>query len=174
MKIVNTGERFNILPDDASEEINRFLNQFKKDFKNLDLKDIEDFVNDVNVNLDNNGNLDITVEGNKDFLDKAELKSYLTKNTKLTDQQIDGVITKGENNIEQAVAKTKEIYAKAKEKAKKIADETAEIISAVCIVGFFVLLLGAAAAIFCGVLGSPDYVDYRERRIGLRRGTIKK
>lgn len=166
MKLVNTGERFNVLPNDASEEIDHFLQQSKRDFKNLDLKDnIEDFFNDVSVKLDNHGNLDISVEGNKDFLNKAALKDYLTKNTKLTDQQIDGVINKWENNIKQAVAKAKQVYNEAKEKAIKYADETAEAISKICYAAFFILLIGGAAAVLGGVVGSPDYVETRRKKV---------
>jgi len=58
------------------------LQKSKKDFKQLDLDDnLESFFNDISFDIDDNGDLDVIVEGDKDFFDKAALKDYLTENT---------------------------------------------------------------------------------------------
>ncbi len=83
-KIINVGEKYNMLPEDASEESRDFLQSSKKEFQNLNLEeDIESFFNEVSFDLDNNGDLDINVAGNKDFFDKTAMKNYLSNNTRV-------------------------------------------------------------------------------------------
>jgi hypothetical protein len=49
-----------------------------KAIKKLDLKDaVSEFINDVSVDLDKQGNLNISVEGDGDYLNKKKLKNYL-------------------------------------------------------------------------------------------------
>lgn len=167
-KVINMGEKYNVLPDDAAEETQDFLKDSKQDFKNLNLEDdIENFFNDISFDLDNNGNLDIKVEGGKDYFDKAALKDYISDNTELTDAQINGLINKWERNIEKAVDKAERLYASAKRKATVYADKAADAIAKYSIIAFFVMLLGAAAAMFGGATGSPEYILSR-------RGHVKK
>jgi ribosomal protein S18 len=165
-KLINAGERFNVLPDDTSEEARDLLQDSRKEFKNLNLEeDIETFFNDLSFDLDEKGNLDISVDGNKDFFDKATLKDYLTDNTELDDAEINGLINKWEKNIDKAVTKAENLYAKAKQKALVYSDKAAEAVSKYSIIAFFVFLLGAMAAVVGGATGSPEYTLERENRI---------
>lgn len=165
-KAINAGERFNVLPEDASAETRDLLQESRSEFKNMDLEeDLESFFNDVSFDVDDNGDLDINVEGDKDFFDKASLKDYLTENTELDDQEINGMITKWEKNVQEAVTKAEDFYAKAKEKTVMAADKTAEAISTFSFIAFIVFLLGAGAGVFGGATGSPEYTALRESRI---------
>lgn len=165
-KLIDAGERYNILPDDTSEEARDLLQESRKDFKNLNLdEDIDAFFNDLSFDLDNQGNLDISVDGNKDFFDKAALKDYLTDNTAIDDAEINGIINKWEKNLDKAVTKAENLYAKAKQKALVYSDKAAEAVSKFSIIAFFVFLLGAAAALVGGATGSPEYTLERENRI---------
>lgn len=165
-QLINVGERFNLLPEDAAEETRDFLQESKREFKNLNLEDdMENFFNDVSYDLDTNGNLDISVEGGGDFFDKVALKDYLTENTELSDAEINGTINKWENNLDKATQKAERMYATAKKKAVEYSDKTAHAISKYSIIAFFVFLLGAVAAIFGGATGSPEYMLSREARL---------
>lgn len=165
-KAINVGERLNVLPEDASAETRDFLQESKKDFQQLDLEDnLESFFNDVSFDIDDNGDLDVNVEGDKDFFDKAALKDYLTDNTELDDQEINGMINKWEKNVQEVVTKAENLYAKAKKKALVAADKTAEAVSTFSFIAFIVFLLGAGAGVFGGATGSPEYTKIREARI---------
>lgn len=165
-KAINVGERFDVLPEDASAEARDFLQESRSEFKNLDLEDdLQRFFNDVSFDIDDNGDLDISVDGDKDFFDRAALKDYLTENTDLDNQEINGMINKWEKNVQEAVSKAENLYAKAKKKALVYSDKTAEAISTFSFIAFFVFLLGAGAGIFGGATGSPEYSRLREARI---------
>lgn len=165
-KAINAGERFNVLPEDAAAETRDFLQESKKDFQQLDLQDnLESFFNDVSFDIDDNGDLDVNVEGDKDFFDKVALKDYLTDNTELDDQEINGMINKWEKNVQEVVTKAENLYAKAKKKALVAADKTAEAVSTFSFIAFIVFLLGAGAGVFGGATGSPEYTKIREARI---------
>lgn len=168
-QLINKAEKYNVLPDDASENTRRTVNEAEKDAKqafndlNLD-KNIDEFINDLSFDLDDNGDLNITVEGEKDFLNKEELKNYLVENTKLDEAEINGLINKWDKNIEIAVDKAEKYYAKAKQKAIKYSDKAADAIATVSIVAFIVFFLGALAAFFGGATGSPLLTVSEERR----------
>lgn len=165
-KAINTGERYNVLPDGTAADAQDLLQESKKDFKQLDLEDnLESFFNDVSFDIDDNGDLDVSVDGDGDFFDKEKLKNYLTENTELDDQEINGMINKWEKNVQEAVTKAENLYAKAKQKAVVAADKTAEAISTFSFIAFIVFLLGAAAGVFGGATGSPEYTKLREARI---------
>lgn len=165
-KAINAGERFNVLPEDAAAETRDFLQESKKDFQQLDLEDnLESFFNDVSFDIDDNGDLDVNVEGDKDFFDKVALKDYLTDNTELDDQEINGMIKKWEKNVQEVVTKAENLYAKAKKKALVAADKTAKAVSTFSFIAFIVFLLGAGAGGFGGATGSPEYTKIREARI---------
>lgn len=171
-QVIQTAEEYNIVPGDTKERTQRGLDELESEtsqaIKDLNLKDaIADFVNDIEVNLDNEGNLDITVEGDGDYINKEKLKTYLANNTDLTEEQIEGVITKWERNLDEAVVKAKQLYATAKAKALKASEEVADGVGKASIYLFFILLLGALAAFFGGATGAPvlSVEEEREKEI---------
>ncbi len=168
-QLINTGERYNVLPDDASENTRQVLynakSQSRQAFRDLNLdKNIDEFFNDLSFDLDNNGNLDISLEGEQNYLNKQELKSYLVTNTNLTEAEINGLVNKWDGNIEQAVNKAEKYYAQAKQKAITYSDKAADAVGKYSIIAFIVFLLGAAAAYFGGMTGSPLLTVTEEHR----------
>lgn len=167
-EIIRTAESYNILPSDTEERARRNINQIQAEtsqaIKDLNLKEnITSFVNDISVDLDDQGNLDITVEGNQDYLSREELENYLANNTELTEDQIEGVITKWERNLNDAVEKAEAIYADAKEQALKASEEVTDAVGKASIYLFFILLLGALAALLGGATGAPTLTVQEER-----------
>lgn len=167
-QVIQTAEEYNIVPGDTKERTQRGINELQSEttraIKDLNLKDaISDFVNDIEVNLDDEGNLDITVEGDRDYINKEELKTYLANNTDLTEEQIEGIIAKWERNLDQAVQKAEQLYATAKTKALKASEEVADAVGKASIYLFFILLLGALAAFFGGTTGAPALSVEEER-----------
>lgn len=169
-QLINKAERYNILPDDASEKAHDALRSTTKDakqaFNNLNLdKNIDEFFSDLSFNLDDNGNLHITGGGNGgELLDKQGLKDYLVQNTAMDEAQINGLIAKWNKKIEQAVDKAEKLYAEAKQKALEYSDKAAEALAKACIWAFVIFLLGALAAFAGGASGSPMLSVADERR----------
>ncbi len=167
-QLINKAEKYNVLPDDASSEARNAVNNTEKDAKqayndlNLD-RNVEEFFNEISFDLNDNGELKINVEGDGDFVNKAELKDYLANNTKLTESEINGLINKWDKNIQQAVDKAEKYYAKAKQKAIEISDKIAEAIAKASIWAFVIFFLGALAAFFGGASGSPLLTVDEER-----------
>jgi len=159
-QLIKQGQRYNVLPDDALDNTKDLINETEADSKelvndlNLDEK-VDAFINDISFDLNDDGDLKITVDGNEDFIDKQELKEYLADNTQLTEDEINGVITKWDRKIENAVTKAENYYAKAKKKAAKYSEETAEVLAEISITLFIVLFLGALAAFLGGTTGAP-------------------
>ena len=168
-QLINKAERYNILPEDASENTRQTVNETEKEAKqafndlNLD-QNIDNFFNDLSFDLDENGDLKITVDGGVDFLNKEDLKNYLAENTGLSEAEINGMIKKWDKNIEMAVDKAEMYYAKAKQKAIKYSDKAADAIATVSIGAFIIFFLGALAAFFGGATGSPLLTVSEERR----------
>jgi hypothetical protein len=168
-QLINKAEKYNILPDDASENTRQTVNETEKDAKqafndlNLD-QNIDNFFNDLSFDLNENGDLKITVDGGVDFLNKEELKNYLAENTGLDEAEINGMIKKWDKNIEIAVDKAEMYYAKAKQKAIKYSDKAADAMATASIVAFIIFFLGALAAFFGGATGSPLLSVSEERR----------
>lgn len=159
--LVRRGEQLNILPDDASEEMRQAQKDLQGESQNLinsmDLdQTVSQFFNTLEFNIDDQGDLKITSDG--DLIDKKGLKEYLTNNTQLSDQEIDGMIQKWETKIQNGIDKAEKIYDKAKQKAAVIANKTAEIAAKVSISAFVILLLGAIVAYLGGSLGSPNHL----------------
>lgn len=159
-QLINAAERNNILPDDASEEVRDRLNNTSRETRNMirDLNidgNIEEFFNDISVDLDKNGDLTINAEGADDILNKDDIKEYLTKNTELSEAEINGVIEKWDRKINNTIDKAEKYYAKVKTKATKISDEAADAAGKYSIIAFFLLLLGAGAGFAGGAVGSP-------------------
>ena len=168
-QLINKAERYNVLPEDASTEAREALNDTeadaKKAFNDLNLdKNIDEFFNDLSFNLDESGNLKITVEGEKDFFNKEELKRYLAENTKLDEAEINGLINKWDTKIKKAVDKAEKYYSEAKQKAIEYSDKAADALATVSLVAFAVFVLGALAAFFGGTIGSPMLTVLEERR----------
>lgn len=160
-QFVERAERYNILPNDSSEElrqgINKAENTASQMIKDLDLKDnIAEFVNDVSVDLDNNGDLNISVDGNKDYLEKEKIKEYLVQNTELSEQEINGVIEKWNKKIENTIDDIQEVYADAKQEALEISEDISDAVGKASIYLFVLLFLGALAAFFGGATGVPQ------------------
>ena len=168
-QLINKAEKYNILPDDAPGNTRQTVNEAEKNVKqafndlNLD-ENIDEFFNDLSFDLDENGNLKITVDGGVDFLNKEELKNYLAENTGLDEAEINGMIKKWDTNIEIAVDKAEMYYAKAKQKAIKYSDIAADALATASIVAFIIFFLGALAAFFGGATGSPLQTVSEERR----------
>ncbi len=152
--LINQAERYNVLPNDASEEVRSTIDNLQGDLKEANIAaNVDQFMNNINYDLDQNGDLDISVEG--DYFDKNAVRNYLTENTELSDAEINGVITKWENNIETAVNKAEKYYARAKAKVVEFSAKAADAVAVFCISAFFALVLGAVAAFFGGEWGSP-------------------
>lgn len=168
LKLVNQAESTGMVSDDASSETKESINEAQSDSKeflrNLNLEDnIDEFFNKPNFDLDNEGNLDISVEGGEEFVDKEAIKNYLTENTELSEEEINGVITKWEEKINTAIEKAETLYKEAKQTATEYAEKTAQVAGTISIVAFFIFLLGALAAFFGGTAGSPKYTVDEER-----------
>ncbi len=161
LQLVKKGENYNVLPEGTAKDTKEVMNETKQDakktFKDLHLdQNIDEFFNDLSFDLDDNGNLNISVEGDKDFLNKDDLKNYLVENTQLDESEIDGLINKWSKKFETAKDKAEMYYAKAKQKAIKYADKAADVAATASIIAFVMFLLGALAAFFGGATGSPS------------------
>ncbi|MGJ8594112.1 MAG: TIGR04086 family membrane protein [Aquaticitalea sp.] len=169
LQLIEKAEKRNILPDDASEETKGTLNEAQRDSRafindlNLD-ENIDEFFNDISVDLDDNGNLTITADGADEILNREDIKNYLVQNTELSEAEINGVIEKWNNKIDTAVNKAERYYEKAKTKAIRITDEAADAAGKYSIILFFLFLLGAGAAFAGGAVGSP-YLTVEEEHI---------
>lgn len=177
--LINKAEKYNVLPDDASANAREVLNDIESETKqaynqlNLD-ENIDEFFNDLSFDLDNNGNLDISVDGDQEFLKMKDLKAYLVNNTELSNAEIDGLINKWNKNIEWAVDKAEKYYAKAKKKAIEFSDKAADAFGKLSIAAFLMFFLGSLAAFFGGATGSPLRTVSEERREDeLNQTTIK-
>ncbi len=160
--VVNKAEKLDIVPQDATEEMKEAQSNLSQEAKaaieEMDLEDaVSEFVNELEFNLDQEGNLNIET-GDGELIDKEGLRDYLTNNTELSDAEIDGMITKWENKIQNAIDKAEKLYADAKEKAIEIADKTAEIAGKIAWGAFIILLLGAIVSIIGGSIGSPSHL----------------
>ncbi|TYB71822.1 hypothetical protein ES676_11780 [Bizionia saleffrena] len=167
-QLIDTAEKYNIVPNDSKENVKDDLqtlnNKSSQALKKLNLKDaITEFVNDIEVNLDNNGDLDISVQGNKDYLNEADLKDYLTNNTDLTEKEINGVISKWKTKLDTAVKNLEETYATAKKEALEASEKVSDAAGETSIYLFVLLLLGAFAAFFGGATGAPPLNVNEER-----------
>ncbi|MDT0690141.1 hypothetical protein RM549_10120 [Salegentibacter sp. F188] len=166
LQVLNTAERYDVVPEGASTDTRQMLENPQVDPKGLiKSMEIEEFFNDLNFNMDDNGNLNIELEGDGEYIQKEELKTYLTENTELSESEIDGMIQKWEENIQQAIDKAEQAYADAKQKAIELSDKITDAIGRFSIIAFGVLLLGALAAFFGGSLGSPEFTVNEEHRI---------
>lgn len=159
-QLINSAERNNILPNDASEEVRGTLNEAQRDSQrflndlNLD-ENIDEFFNELSVDLDENGDLTITSGDTDELLNKEKIKAYLAENTELSEAEINGVIAKWDRKIETAVHKAEEYYAEVKAEVIETADEAADAVGEFSIIAFFLFLLGAGAAFGGGAMGSP-------------------
>lgn len=173
--LINTGEKYNLLPEDASKETSEFLQNSKNELKRMNLEeDIQDFIGDLSFDLDKNGNLDITSKGSDELIDTEKLKKSLTENTELSEAEIDGIIEKWETKLQNTVDKVEKYYAEAKQKVMEYSDKAADAAGTAGIVAFLILLLGGGAAFFGGIIGSPDYAVLIKEDRASRGKVIKK
>ncbi len=168
-QLIRKAERNNVLPNDASEEVRSTLNEAQRDGSkllndlNLD-ENIDEFFNELSIDLDKNGDLTINAGDAGDILNKEEIRDYLIENTQLSEAEINGVIEKWDTKINRAIDKAEATYQKVKREAVETADKTADAVGEFSIVFFFLLLLGAGAAFFGGAIGSPILTVDEEHR----------
>ncbi|CAM3480806.1 TIGR04086 family membrane protein [Aequorivita lipolytica] len=168
-QLINKAEKYNILPNDASEEVRSTLNQTQRESQqflndlNLD-ENIDEFFNELTVDLDENGDLSISAGSADNLLNREKIKDYLAQNTELSEAEINGVIEKWDRKINKAVDKAEQYYAEVKREAIEAADKTADAVGKFSIIAFFLLLLGAGAAFGGGATGSPILTVDEEHR----------
>lgn len=92
-----------------------------------------------------------------EFFDVEKLKQSLAENTELSESEINGVIEKWETRMQNMVDKIEKAYTEAKVKVAQYSEKATDAAGTFGIVAFLILLLGAGAAIFGGVVGSPEY-----------------
>ncbi|MGB3775253.1 MAG: hypothetical protein WA951_08355 [Leeuwenhoekiella sp.] len=166
-QLINKAEQYGVVSNDASSEVRETMNDVEGDSKkmldNLNLdENIDEFFNEISFDIDDNGDLNINVEGDKDIINKAKIKDYLTENTELSDEEINGVITKWDKRINTAVDKAEKVYKETKEKVAEYTEKAADTAGTVSIIAFFIFLLGAMAAFFGGTAGSPEHTVEEE------------
>ncbi len=177
-QLINKAERNNILPNDASEEVRSTLNETQREGEqflndlNLD-ENIDEFFNDISLDLDENGDLVIKGADTDEILNREKIKDYLAQNTDLSEAEINGVIEKWDRKINKAVTKAERYYAKVKQDAIETADETADAVGNFSIIAFFLLLLGAGAAFGGGATGSPLLSVEEEHQEDLANNTYE-
>ncbi|MDT0641790.1 hypothetical protein RM553_02995 [Zunongwangia sp. F363] len=166
LQVVNTAEQYDVLPDDASGETREAIEQTGAQAKGLiKSMDIEEFFNDLQFDIDENGDLQINLQGDQQYIQKEELKNYLTQNTNLSEADIDRMIENWDERIQAAIDDAEQFYANAKEKAVELSDKISDAVGTFSIIAFGVLLLGALAGFFGGSLGSPEHTVTEEHHI---------
>lgn len=169
LQIISTAERYDVLPEGATEETRETISQTGSQVKGLvKSMDIEEFFNDLEFDINENGELEINLEGDGEYLKKDELKEYLTQNSDLTETEIDRMIQNWEERIENAVNDAEALYADAKQKALELSNKISDAVGTFSIIAFGVLLLGALAGYFGGSLGSPEHTVTEGHRIKQR------
>ncbi len=174
MKVISTAEQYDVLPEDATEETSETISQTGSKVKGLiKSMNIEEFFNDLKFDINENGELEINLEGDGEYLKKDALKEYLTQNSDLTETEIDQMIQNWEKRIEKAINDAEEFYADAKQKALEVSGKITDAVGTFSIIAFGVLVLGALAGFFGGSLGSPEYTLTEEQRIEERKERTK-
>lgn len=166
--MVEVAEQYNVLPSDASEEMVAGMRDMRQDasraLKNLDLKqNIDAFINDIEVDIDRNGDIDIRVAGEGDYINRDEFTEYLSNNTQLSEAEINGFINRWDRRIDQTVQQAEALYAEAKAEAVEMTEEATDAAGTMSILAFIVLLLSALAAFFGGATGTPTLTVDEER-----------
>jgi hypothetical protein len=163
MQLVQRGQSLNILPEEATGAVSDVMNNPDVTAKGLiGSLDVDEFFSDLQFNLDDNGDLKITTEGNEEYFEKEKLITYLSENTDLSREEMNGLITKWERKIDEAINTAEAKYKEVKSKAIEYADEAAEAMAKFSIAAFFVLLMGLAASLFGGAVGADQLVLYEE------------
>ncbi len=165
LQLIEKAERYNIIPDDASQEVSGAINEGTADLRqtwqelNLD-RNIDEFFNDLSVEFDDNGNLNVSVEG--DYLDKQGLKTYLVQNTDLSEQEIEQTVNEWDKKVAQAVTRVENIYKDAKQKLEKYSGQLADGLASFSLIAFGVFIVGAIAAFGGGMVSArsnPELVE---------------
>lgn len=165
LQVINTAERYDVLPEDASKETREALSNADSKAKGLIRSmNVEEFFKDLQFDINEEGELEINLEGDGEYLEKEKLKNYLIQNTNLKESEIDQMIQNWEERIESAINEAEDFYAEAKQKAVKLSDKVSDAVGTFSIIAFGVLLLGALAGFLGGSLGSPEYTLREERR----------
>lgn len=175
--IINRAERYNILPEGSSEEVRQILQEGRSEalqmWQQLNLdQNIAQFFNELSFNLDDEGNLNITVEGGE-FIDKQEIREYLTANTDLSDQEINQMINRWDKNMEQAVMELEDLYQETKQKLEKYSGQLADTIADVSLISFFAFLVGAIAAFGGGAVATKSHPGVVQKENYRRKETME-
>lgn len=158
-QLINKADGSNIISDSSSRmaknAINKTGSNAKQAVKNINVEDLEQFFNTPEFDIDDKGNLQVSADGNGSFLREDELRDYLIKNTQLSNEEINGLVEKWSGKIETAADKAEKYYAEAKQKVVEYSDKAADAAATASISAFVLFLLGALAAYFGGMTGSP-------------------
>lgn len=159
LQLINRAEQYDILSGNTAQKVRETLNQGTADIRNmwqeLNLdQNIDQFLNDLSVEIDDEGNLNISVEG--DYINREKIENYLAENTDLSEQEIDQRITEWNQNIEQAINEVEGLYQEAKQEVEEFSDQLADTIATISFISFFVLLFGAIAAYGGGMLAAKS------------------
>lgn len=157
VQLVERAEQLNILPSDAAENVQDLLNEstagLRETWQELNLdQNIEEFINDLSVDIDENGNLNISVEG--DVLNREEIQDYLAENTDLSEQEIEQKVNEWNKTMEQAISKVEKLYQETRQEVEQRTDQLADTIATVSLVAFFIFVLGAIAAWIGGMVAA--------------------
>ncbi len=159
-KLISKAEGSNLISDNTSETVKEDINKTSANaqdaVQNLKVEDLEQFFNTPKFDINDNGDLKVSAEGNGDFINEGELRDYLTKNTQLSTEEVNGLVKKWNENIDKAVDKAKKYYAEARQKVIEYSEKAAETLATVSIIAFVLFFLGALAAFFGGITGSPE------------------
>jgi hypothetical protein len=159
LQVINKAESLNVLPEDATQKTRQTMNNSDVTASGIiNSLEVDEFVNDLKFNLDDSGDLKITTKGDDEYFQKEKLKNYLTNNTELSDEEINGLLQKWENKIDKAVNKAEEFFQEVKQKAIKYSDKAAEAMAKFSIAAFLALIIGVAAALIGGGVGASQLV----------------
>lgn len=158
-QLIKQAEQYNILPGNTAEQVRETLNEGIADIQNmwqeqnLD-RNIVEFFNDLSVNTDENGNLNISVDG--EYINRQEIKDYLVQNTDLSEQEIEQRIDQWNQNIEQAITEVEDLYQKTRQQVEEFSAQATDTMATVSLVSFFVFLFGAIAAYGGGMMAAKS------------------
>lgn len=87
--------------------------------------------------------------------DREAVVNVVVARTGMSREEAMRTVQNWEKTYQQAQAKYEEVKKQAEQKARKVADQTAQAVSRASLWGFFALVLGAIASAYGGLLGRP-------------------
>lgn len=165
MQLIRAGERNNVLPNDAAEETQQTVNNTSRAIErtvndlNID-QTIQEIFQDLEVDFDEEGNLNLDLPDNKNYFDTQRIKQALAENTQLSAREIDSIANNWNTNMEEALNEAEQWYGEAKDKVQKYTEEASDAVGKYSIILFCMLVLGGVAGFLGGALGTPPlFVD---------------